>query len=232
MQFSDFTATFMEQQPGLLVALPVTLVILAGALVMQLVLGRALGLLAKRTHQTTAELLPLRRLLRGVIWTVATILILGVYGFQLGGLWAILTTVLGLVAIGFVAVWSLLSHASATMLILFLRPYQVGDDIEFAGEPVRGRVIDLNFFFTTLIDHEGFLVQVPNNLFFQKSLKRRRNGGSVSLAAQLNSNLPAKVQLPPAPPEKEGGGERQKKPDPMLNQPDPRSIAPPSKGGR
>ena len=139
-----------------------------------------------------------------------------------------LSTILGLVAIGFVAVWSLISHTSATMLILFLRPFQIGDDIEFPGEPVKGRVVDLNFFFTTLVDHDATLYQIPNNLFFQKTLKRRKNGNVISLAAQLNSPQAHNVELPPAPPKREGP-EQVREPDPMMMLPDPRSITPPTK---
>jgi hypothetical protein len=125
-------------------------------------------------------------------------------------------------------VWSLISNTTATMLILFLRPFQVGDDLEFPGEPVRGRVSDLNFFFTTIIDHEGALHQIPNSLFFQKTLKRRKHSHIVSLAAQLNSPVAHDVELPPAPPPKQEAGVV-KEPDPMMRFPDPRSIAPPSK---
>ena len=166
------------------------------------------------------------RILRWVTRLLATILILSVFGFEIGGLWAVLSTILGLVAIGFVAVWSLISHTSATMLILFLHPFQMGDDLEFPGEPVKGRAVDLNFFFTTLVDHDGTLYQIPNNLFFQKTLKRRKNQRIISLAAQLNSTTPIEVELPPAPPASVATG-KVEPPDPMMNYPDPRSIAPP-----
>ena len=225
MNSSTFNQRVMESLPQLLAALPVVGGIIVATFVLNLFIGRMLRVLAHRTRLTEEDVLPFRRLLVWLVRGISFILILGVFGFQIGGIWAMLSTIFGLVAIGFVAVWSLLSHTTATLLLLILRPFQVGDDIEFAGESVAGRVADLNFFFTTLVDHEGVLFQIPNNLFFQKSIKRRRHQPSHSLAAQLNAVHPASVELPPKY-SGEGTG-KVSEPDPMMNFPDPRSIAPP-----
>lgn len=226
MQLSDLTDRISAFLPRLLGVLPVVLAIIAGTYLLNLLVGRALIVLANRTRLTEMDVIPFRQLLRWATRVLACILILSVLGFEIGGVWAMLSTILGLVAIGFVAVWSILSHTSATMLILFLHPFQMGDDLEFPGEPVRGRAVDLNFFFTTLIDHDGTLHQIPNNLFFQKTLKRRRNAHVISLAAQLNSPQPIQVELPPKP--DAAVGDKVKEPDPMMNYPDPKSFMPPA----
>ena len=227
MQLTDLIERIQSYLPRLLGALPLALLIILGVFFLNLLVGRALLVLAHRTHLTEMDVLPFRRMLQWLTRILASILILSVFGFEIGGLWAMVSTILGLVAIGFVAVWSILSHTSATMLILFLHPFQMGDDLEFPGEPVRGRAIDLNFFFTTLVDHDGTLYQIPNNLFFQKTLKRRKNQRIVSLAAQLNSPKPVDVELPPPPPAAPAGQVRE--PDPMMNYPDPKSYQPPVK---
>jgi len=211
--------------PQIIAALPVALGVVIGAMLLNAVLGRMLTLLARRTSLTDADVLPIRYVLRWLLRIVTLVLILGVFGFELGGLWAMISTVLGLIAIGFVAVWSLLSNASATVLILILRPFQVGDDVEIAGEPVSGRVVDINFFYTTLLDADGRLLQVPNNLFFQRTLKRRRNQPGVSLAQQLNSPRPA--DLPPPPPKAEpakSGPDKAAEPNPLMSVPDPATL--------
>ena len=65
------------------------------------------------------------------------------------------------------------------------------------------RVIDLNIFYTTLDAGDGTLMQVPNNLFFQKVLRRRRAARAVSLSMHLRTRrpdtpdaLPAEAGLP------------------------------------
>lgn len=218
----------MDYLPHLLEALPVAGIIIVGAWILNLLIGRAMSLVARRTRLTDMDVLPVRKILSWGVRVIALILILSVFGFQIGGIWAMLSTIFGLVAIGFVAVWSILSHTSATMLILFLHPFQVGDDIDFPGEPIKGRVIDLNFFFTTIVDHDGTFCQIPNNLFFQKTLRRRKNEYIVSLAAQLNSAQPATVDLPPAPLAGQPAG-TVKEPDANMQYPDPKSMGIPAK---
>jgi hypothetical protein len=156
------------------------------------------------------------------------VLVLGVFGFELGGMWTIISTMVAMVAIGFVAVWSLLSHPTSTFLILFLRPYQVGDEIELAGEPVRGRVIDLNYFYTTLLAEDGQLLQVPNNLFFQKTVRRRPGASpAFTLVQQLHS--PTAAALPPPPPSlqsKDQPATKSTEPNPLMSVPDPATLSP------
>lgn len=227
MQLSDLIESFSAYLPKLSAAAPLALAIMVGTYLLNLIVGRALIVLAHRTNLTEMDVLPVRHVLRWVTRLLAFVLILSVFGFQLGGLWAVMSTVFGLVAIGFVAVWSIISHTSATMLILFLQPFQMGDDLEFPGEPVRGRAVDLNFFFTTLIDHEGRLYQIPNNLFFQKTVKRRKNERIISLAAQFNSPVALRVELPPPPDAAPEG--KVKEPDPLMNMPDPKSFMSPGR---
>lgn len=174
-------------------ALPLAVLVLIGAALAQFLIARGLALLADRTSLEPTDLLPLKKVLKSVLYLATSILLLTVFGVNLGGLWAILSTLLAMVAIGFVAVWSLLSNLSSTVIILLFRPFSIGDELEFAGEPVRGKVVDLNFLYTTLKDETGALVQIPNNLFFQKSLKRRRASSPVTLAQQLSRTEAAEV---------------------------------------
>lgn len=102
--------------------------------------------------------------------SVAALLALGI---DLQGLWSTVVAALSLVAIGFVAMWSILSHMLASILIVVFRPFEVGDRIEIVGDdPVLGEVMDLNPVYTTLRAEDGATLQVPNNLFFQKAVKR------------------------------------------------------------
>lgn len=109
-------------------------------------------------------------------WLVISVLTVGalmVLGFDLQGLWSTLVPMLSLVAIGFVAMWSILSHMLASVLIVIFRPFEVGDRVEIIGDDlVLGEVTDLNPVFTTLRAEDGGTLQVPNNLFFQKAMKR------------------------------------------------------------
>lgn len=200
MTIDEFWQGLSVLIPPLVAALPVAIIVVLGGILINLVIARSLGMLAKRTHLDESDIVPARNVLRWLVRIVTFVLVLGVFGFELGGVWSIISTVLAMIAIGFVAVWSLLSHTSATVLLVIMRPFQVGDDIALPSENVTGRVIDLNFFFTTLIDHEGHEWRVPNNLFFQKVTKRSRHPAGTALAPQLNNPEPASVNPPPPPP--------------------------------
>ncbi len=143
--------------------------ILLMAFAIWLLLSRGLNALERRTKISQAVLLPVRLALRYGIMLVAALLLFSTYGIQIGSFWTVVSTVIGLVAIGFVAVWSVLSNLSATFLLLIFQPFRVGDYVAIVGEEVKGRVIDINFMFTTIRSLSGDTFQVPNNQFFQKS---------------------------------------------------------------
>ena len=97
-------------------------------------------------------------------------------------LWAALTGFTAVAAVAFFAIWSVLSNMFCAVLIFSLGPFRMGDVVEVvesADKPgVKGRVVAINLFYTTLQDlsenADGALVQVPNSLFFQKAVRRWR----------------------------------------------------------
>lgn len=105
-----------------------------------------------------------------------------VWGVSPGNLWVFLTGFIGLVAIGFFAVWSLLSNLVAGVFLFLSDPFKVEDEVEVVGEEIAGRVLDIRPLFVVL-GHEGgadkegveqraHTVFVPNSLFFQKAFRR------------------------------------------------------------
>src|SRR5258708_35175233 len=132
-----------------LTELPTALAIIVGALAINFALGRLLTFLGHKTHLQPQDLVPVRRLVRSCITIGTCIFVLSAFGLSMSGLWTIFSTIFALVAIGFVAVWSILSNTLCTIVILIFRPFAIGDELEFPGEPIRGRVVDLNFIYTT-----------------------------------------------------------------------------------
>jgi small-conductance mechanosensitive channel len=109
-------------------------------------------------------------------------LVLERFGVSAEVLWAALTGFTAVAAVAFFAIWSVLSNMFCAVLIFSLGPFRMGDQVEViesADKPgVKGRVIAINLFYTTLEDlsegNHGAVVQVPNSLFFQKSVRRWR----------------------------------------------------------
>lgn len=130
---------------------------------------------------------PIRRFVRWGILLIALLLVLEWFGIQMRTVWASLSAIAALVAIGFVAVWSVLSNIACSVMLLIFKPFRIGDVIEFMDNPggtnVGGRVKDLTLMYVVLREEgpDGATVQVPNNLFFQKMIRRHETARSVSL---------------------------------------------------
>jgi len=134
----------------------------------------------------------IRRWGRGVLTLLVALIVVALAGFKIDSLWTFLTAVLAMVAIGFVAVWSILSNVLATFVILIWRPFNVGERIEVLPEGIEGQVVDINFVYTILKSEDGKRMAIPNNLFAQKFIRRTSVGGAPkrTLAQQLASDQP------------------------------------------
>ena len=186
-----FTNYFHQMLEILIRGLPGAAAVVLGTLVLLFLVKRGFALLTSRGKISAPDVAMTHKAIKWVVSVVAFLLLIGVFGFDVGGLWTMLSTVLAMVAIGFVAAWSLLSNISSTAMIILFRPFGVGDVLEFVGEEgVRGRVVDLNFLYTTLETTDGEVLQIPNNQFFQKVLKRKKGVEGVSLTEQLKKEAP------------------------------------------
>jgi small-conductance mechanosensitive channel len=125
--------------------------------------------MAKRVQQGSAWMLVL---------LVVTVFLQRTHIFEQA--WAVLSAVMLATAVGFVALWSVMSNVVCAMFILFVRPFRLGDYIEIL-EPadekrgVQGRVVDLSMMFTTIevenSEQALVLCRVPNSVFFLKGVR-------------------------------------------------------------
>jgi len=163
-----------------------SLAILAGAFVVFFGLKQIFQYLMARANLPTLSFRPFRLTLRYGALIYASAMILNVWGVRTDALLTVLGTILGLVAIGFVAVWSVLSNVLCTFVLIMFKPFAVGDELEVPADAVSGKVVDLTLIFTTLRNSQGEYIQVPNNMFFQKIFKRKPGRQAVSLEQQLS----------------------------------------------
>jgi small-conductance mechanosensitive channel len=98
-------------------------------------------------------------------------------------LWTALSGFVAVAAVAFFAMWSVLSNLLCAILIFTVGPFRLGDVVELVDTTdkpgVKGRVIAINLLYTTLVEAEELgagsaMVQVPNSLFFQRSVRRWR----------------------------------------------------------
>jgi small-conductance mechanosensitive channel len=111
------------------------------------------------------------RVLTGVMWVIVAMLLLEMWGISVGGLWTLLVSATTVIGVGFLATWTMVSNITASFFIAIWRPFRLGDTIEVLPENLKGRVIDSNLMFVVVRESGGSVIQIPNNLFFQRMFK-------------------------------------------------------------
>ncbi len=127
---------------------------------------RAIGRLVDRPQvdQTLGRFLV--NFARWVIFVMAIVLCLGLFGFNITGV-AALVGAAGL-AIG-LALQGSLSNLAAGIMILILRPFKVGDVVQVAGN--LGKVDDIDLFNTKLDTPDNRRLIVPNSQIFTNTME-------------------------------------------------------------
>ncbi|VVM67993.1 hypothetical protein PS645_01617 [Pseudomonas fluorescens] len=162
--------------------LQIVLILLAGYLAQRFV-ARCLTRLGERYAFPPQLLMPLRGVLRWLIMGSALIFVLERLGVSATVLWTALSGFVAVAAVAFFAMWSVLSNLLCAILIFTVGPFRIGDVVELVDTTdkpgVKGRVVAINLLYTTLVEAEELgtgsaMVQVPNSLFFQRSVRRWR----------------------------------------------------------
>jgi small-conductance mechanosensitive channel len=180
----QFVNETMNRLAPIVAGLPRAVIMVLLVWIGYFLVSRALALLDARRKMSGVVVTFLRRVLRWGAILLAVVLVLQSFGL-LENAWAAITAVLAMIAIGFVAVWSVMSNALCSLIILIARPFQIGDTLEFPPDNLKGKVVNFSLLFTTLRTEDDRLLQIPNNMFFQRVICRQRGEGPVELDEQL-----------------------------------------------
>lgn len=190
------------------------LLILGGGsvLLVQRFLRRHFNRMVSHAPISPGTLLILRRAISLSLWVVLGLLLLRQAGVNVDGIWAMLASMLAVIGVGLLAVWTMVSNITASLFIWIWRPYELGETIEMLPTNVKGRVVDRSLMFTTIREADGTLLMVPNNQFFQTITRRwptrtrvtdyeaweaERKFGSAEYASHQASPHPAVPDSPP-----------------------------------
>jgi len=162
---------FAISNPRLIMVLATVMVFVAAFITVSFINRVVAGSIRSLEHRLSLpeeSLLGFTRVMKGLVWLIAALLILGLWGVSVSGLWTLLVSAATIIGVGFLAVWAMISNATASLFITIWRPFQFGDTVELLPENFRGHVIGRNLMFTVLRMEDGARLLVPNNLFFQK----------------------------------------------------------------
>jgi len=148
--------------------------IIAAAIVVALVnrfLTRLLTPAVARVGLRTVGIASLARAVTITLWTLAVLLLLDLWGVSVGGLWTVMVSVATIIGVGFLATWAMVSNITASVFLAIWHPFHIGDTVELLPENLKGRAVERNLMFTVLREDSGSVLQIPNNLFFQKMFR-------------------------------------------------------------
>ena len=172
-------AVWLAQHNVSVIAVLATIAVVIGAFIVSHLLKRPLRdwlrQFTSRLRLPYETVLTATRLLIGALWIVAAMLVLEIWGVSVGGLWTVLVSVATIVGVGFLATWTMISNITASLFIAFWRPFRLGNTVEMLPENLSGRVIDINLMFIVVREKSGAVIQIPNNLFFQKMFRVRNH---------------------------------------------------------
>jgi small-conductance mechanosensitive channel len=156
-----------------------TACLLAGAGLIILLVNRLLkNLLAPagaRVGVRAESIFSFGRVVTTTVWILAVLLVLDLWGIGVGGLWAVVVSAATIIGVGFLATWAMVSNVTASVFLSIWHPFHLGDTIELLPESLKGRAVDRNLMFTMLREEGGSVLQIPNNLFFQKIFRVSAN---------------------------------------------------------
>ncbi|ODS52715.1 MAG: mechanosensitive ion channel protein MscS [Acidobacteria bacterium SCN 69-37] len=179
-----YLPVWIEDQLGVIVPVGHVLLILLTAWILQRIVRRLIKRIGTRYALPPELAVVARRASSFVIYGAALLLALERLGVSRDVLWGAFTGFAAVGAVAFFAAWSVLSNIFCALLIVTTRPFRLFDYIELldsSDKPgFRGQVIDINIIYTTLQDvptagnAPGSVLQIPNSLFFQRSVRRWR----------------------------------------------------------
>ncbi len=176
-----------------IIAIKSAVIIVGGILAYSLIV-RGLKILRRGDYLPDAIYSLTRGIIRWLLIIIVILLVLQQAGVSVTSVWAALSAILLLVAIGFVAVWSILSNVLSSVLLIIFPPFRIGDEIEVTEpttrEGLRGKVTRMNILYTVLEENdeqsgERIFISIPNNIFLQKTVRRRMGSKTTSLKEEL-----------------------------------------------
>ncbi|AZQ44383.1 mechanosensitive ion channel family protein [Nonlabens ponticola] len=128
--------------------------------------------ISKKVERSALRKQYLNRYVGYIIWTLATITIVFVWGISRDGFWVALGSTFAVVGVALFANWSILSNVTASFILYFTFPFKIGDRVRIHDKdlPVTAIIEDIKGFYTFLRTAEGEVITYPNNLLLQKGV--------------------------------------------------------------
>ena len=137
----DQLISFIDRlEANYLVQIAITAIILILFLASRWVIRKSLRRLASKFSYDPNRTAATKRLIMISLYTFVTIILIIVWGGDLNNLWVSIGSILGVIAIGFFAIWSILSNIVAGIIIYAINPFKITDTLVLVEKEVTGRL--------------------------------------------------------------------------------------------
>ncbi|MFT6883500.1 MAG: small-conductance mechanosensitive channel [Marinoscillum sp.] len=118
----------------------------------------------------------IKKIFQIILVAIVSLFILTVWGVNQSELFVFMASVLTVIGIALFAQWSHLSNITSGIIIFFNHSVKLDDTISIIDKDydVEGRVSDIGLFFVKLKTKEGEEISLPNNIFLQKMIKKKK----------------------------------------------------------
>ena len=118
----------------------------------------------------------IKRVVHIIALSICIIVVFLIWGVNQADLFVFIGSVLTVVGVAFFAQWSILSNITSSLIIFFKHPVRLGDSIallEGKDYVIEGKVTNIGLFFVTLLTPDDEEITLPNNIFIQKSIRKK-----------------------------------------------------------
>ncbi len=178
--------------PDLLANVATALIILLATVVISRLVADAVRKVARRMAQTDADRTLPEFLSQVVRWMLLTIGLVAVMN-RLGIETASFVTVLGAASLSIgLALQGTLGNVASGLMILFTKPYRIGDSVRIGD--TNGRVHRLGLFNTEIDNVDNIRVYVPNAKIFSNDICNISTNGALKLELKVDIGYEADLE--------------------------------------
>ena len=149
-----------------------TLVLLATTLLTRIIAGKAVTKFLIKFGGDTKRKRISNRIINLFLAIFFILVLAAIWNIESKDLMVFFTSTITVMGIAFFANWSILSNITASLILYFNHPLNIGETLRILDKEfdIEGEVIDLSFFFMYIRTTEGALITIPTSTVLNKTV--------------------------------------------------------------
>lgn len=154
-----------------------SVVILIVYLVLKLISNRYIDKIVANNVSVKTRGKIVRKAINVTLMSVFLLIVLSIFGIDQSELLVFIGSVLTVIGIALFAQWSILSNITSGIIIFFNHTIKLEDTIKIMDKEydVEGVISDIGLFFVILKTKDDEQVSIPNSVFLNKMIKKKRD---------------------------------------------------------